>query len=155
GLEYTVIEPSERRREWQKRRLIEFGEKVRWVEDISQIQGVRGIIFSNELLDAMPVRRFKWDAKGGAWFEWGVGTGNGGFDWKRMAETKGLVENVDKGRLVEKGLLEVLPDGFTVERSFAAEKWWNDAARVLERGRLLTIDYGLEAAEFFVPERMS
>ena len=50
-------------------------------------------------------------------------------------------------------LLEVLPDGFTVEVSPAAERWWREAASVLECGRLVTIDYGLTADEFIVPER--
>ena len=51
------------------------------------------------------------------------------------------------------GLLEVLPDGFTIELCPAAEEWWREAAMALECGKLLTIDYGLTAEEFFVPER--
>jgi SAM-dependent MidA family methyltransferase len=50
-------------------------------------------------------------------------------------------------------LLDVLPDGFTVEISPAAEQWWREAASVLESGRLVTLDYGLTADEFFAPER--
>jgi len=51
------------------------------------------------------------------------------------------------------GLLDVLPDGFTVELCPARTEWWRQAASALERGKLLTIDYGLEADEFFAPER--
>jgi SAM-dependent MidA family methyltransferase len=50
-------------------------------------------------------------------------------------------------------LLDVLPEGFTVEISPAAEQWWREAASVLDRGRLITLDYGLTADEFFAPER--
>jgi SAM-dependent MidA family methyltransferase len=155
GLEYTIIERSERRAGWQKRMLGEFSGKVRWVEEVSQMKKVRGIIFSNELLDAMPVRRFGWDRKNRMWLEWGVGTKNGEFVWKRMPETEGSVGNLNKALLVEKDLFDALPEGFTMEWNSSAESWWSDAARVLERGKLVTIDYGLEGAEFLVPERMS
>jgi len=72
-LEYWIVEPSERRRAWQERRLGEFGHKVRWVRQLSELTtGVRGVVFSNELFDAMPAHRFGWDARQGRWFEWGV-----------------------------------------------------------------------------------
>ena len=88
------------------------------------------------------------------WLEWGVGTENGKFVWKRVPETEGPEGNLNKPLLVEKDVLEVLPDGFTIESSSSAENWWSDAARVLERGKLVTVDYGLEGAEFLLPERM-
>jgi SAM-dependent MidA family methyltransferase len=50
-------------------------------------------------------------------------------------------------------LREVLPDGYTVEISPAAQNWWREAAGVLERGRLMTMDYGLSADELFSPSR--
>jgi SAM-dependent MidA family methyltransferase len=50
-------------------------------------------------------------------------------------------------------LLDVLPDGFTVEVSPAAQAWWRDAASALRWGKLLTLDYGLAAEEFFTPGR--
>ena len=50
-------------------------------------------------------------------------------------------------------LLDVLPDGFTIELCPAREDWWREAAGLLASGKLLTIDYGLEAEEFFTPER--
>jgi SAM-dependent MidA family methyltransferase len=50
-------------------------------------------------------------------------------------------------------LLDVLPDGFTTEVCPAAERWWCDVARLLGSGRLVAIDYGLSADEFFAPER--
>jgi SAM-dependent MidA family methyltransferase len=47
----------------------------------------------------------------------------------------------------------VLPDGYTIETCPAAESWWREAATVLGRGKLLTIDYGFTAAERFSPGR--
>jgi SAM-dependent MidA family methyltransferase len=47
-----------------------------------------------------------------------------------------------------------LPDGFVVEISVAALQWWRDAARCLDRGWLLTLDYGLMIEEMFSPSRV-
>jgi SAM-dependent MidA family methyltransferase len=46
-----------------------------------------------------------------------------------------------------------LPDGYTIETCPAAESWWREAAGILERGKLMTIDYGLTADELFSPSR--
>src|SRR5262249_40025039 len=46
-----------------------------------------------------------------------------------------------------------LPDGFTTELSPAALDWWRAAAMALQRGWLLTLDYGLTAEQFLSPER--
>ena len=48
----------------------------------------------------------------------------------------------------------MLPDGYTIETCPAAENWWREAAGILERGKLMTIDYGLTAEELFSPDRL-
>jgi len=50
-------------------------------------------------------------------------------------------------------LLELLPDGFTVEVSSVAEAWWRAAAACLESGKLVTIDYGHRFEEWLSPKR--
>lgn len=50
-------------------------------------------------------------------------------------------------------LLDVLPDGYIIEISPAAENWWREAAGALARGKLLAIDYGFTADEMFSPAR--
>ncbi len=76
-LEYWLVEPSPVRRAWQETVLREFVPKVRWTDDLRQFtaagQGIRGILFSNELLDAMPVHRLRWNAASLSWHEWLVG----------------------------------------------------------------------------------
>ena len=70
---------SSRRRaggEWQRETLKTFP-NVRWLDfQLSTLNSqLVGIIFSNELLDALPVHRFGWDARKKSWFEWGVALG--------------------------------------------------------------------------------
>jgi SAM-dependent MidA family methyltransferase len=114
--------------------------------------GVLGIIFSNELLDAMPVHRFGWDAARKAWFEWGVALDAGRFVWAKLPEAPATQDQLRKTELPE-ALLNVLPDGFVAELCPAADAWWRKAAGLLREGKLLTLDYGLTAEELFAPER--
>ena len=155
--EYWIIEPSPERQQWQRTRLEQFAGSVRWFESFEAIPagGIAGVLFSNELLDAFPVHRLAWDATEKRWFEWGVGWRDGRFAWERMpdgsADFEGLLS--EAGFTLPPALTEVLPDGYIMEVSSAAAKWWRAAARVLRRGRLVAIDYGLEASELLSPER--
>jgi SAM-dependent MidA family methyltransferase len=166
-LEYCIIEPSGRRQEWQRETMEPFAPRIRWFSQFnnSTIQQFNGIIFSNELLDAMPVHRYGWDAKNKKWFEWGVTFEGEKFVWTRMTNTlappngerdgvRGVFENSPSSIFhLPSSLLEVLPDGYTIETSPAAENWWREAAGVLERGKLIAIDYGLTGDELFSPAR--
>jgi len=153
-LEYWILEPSAPRRSSQEKTLRDFAGKVTWFNswDALPEAGVRGIIFSNELLDAMPVRRLGWDAGRKKWFEWGVSLKGDDFVWTKMAEDSGLEEHVSSWHLPAE-LLQVLPDGFTTEIGGAAVNWWRRVARSLKEGHLLALDYGLAQEDFFTPER--
>lgn len=123
---------------------------------------IHGIIFANELLDAMPVHRFGWGAARRKWFEWGVGFRNKEFVWQRMPEEADPPWQLNSLLPAGQGtgplflefpteLLALLPDGFILEMCPEAEAWWRQAARLLSRGKLLTLDYG--TAETIRPER--
>ena len=169
-LEYWILEPSPRRQRWQESTLRDVRSVLHWARAWTELPaGLSGCIFSNELLDAFPVHRLGWDAAQRTWFEWGVGLEADRFVWTRLP---GLPEVGLQGCLppptaatqpasapglncldLPAELLAVLPDGFTTEICPAAAVWWNHAARALAQGRLLTLDYGFEADEFFRPER--
>jgi SAM-dependent MidA family methyltransferase len=178
-LEYVIIEPSARRREWQRESLQQLGNVVRWVacpEELAD-QGVAGVIFSNEMLDAMPVHRLGWNAAARQWFEWGVALEDEQFVWVPLeiaeagaslpgdqnpsAQIQSSMSEEKSARREFRAIIpelppaleEILPDGFVTEVCPAAVGWWKGAASVLRRGRLVTIDYGLAAEEFLSPER--
>ena len=109
------------------------------------IQRFNGVIFSNELLDAFPVRRLGWDAQAKNWFEWGVAFAGGKLVWAKIRNPQSAVCNPQ--------LEAVLPDNYSIEVSPAAENWWRTAAGVLARGKLLAIDYGFTTDEQFSPSR--
>ena len=149
GMEYVLLEPSTRRRAWQAETLQPFGERVRWVDGPEALHGnpVRGVLFSNELLDAFPAHRYGWDAAAKHWFEWGVTAAGEGFGWTRLPGTACPLE-------VPPELAAVLPDGYVVETSPAAQAWWRSAAAGLGQGWLLAVDYGLTADELISPARL-
>jgi SAM-dependent MidA family methyltransferase len=97
----------------------------------------------------MPARRLGWDAKNKRWFEWGVALKDGQFVWAIIQQPASRIIHP----ALPEALLDVLPDGFTTEMCPAADTWWREAARMLRRGKLLTIDYGFNAEGFIVPER--
>ena len=158
-IEYWIVEPSSRRQEWQGETLREFAPRVRWFAGFHSLlqertchsspatchPPLRGVIFSNELLDAMPVHRFGWDAAKKTWFEWGVTVDDEQFAWAKIQPSAFSLQ--------PSALESVLPDGYTIETCPAAESWWREAANVLGHGKLLTIDYGFTADELFSPSR--
>ena len=153
-LRYGIVDPSRERQAWQREKLGDFGERVRWFADLASLMkpagNIHGVIFSNELLDAMPVHRLGWNASRRVWFEWGVDWDGETFGWTKLAaENHGTLPIMD----LPGELLAVLPDGYTIEVSPAAEAWWREAAGVLQQGKLLAIDYGFTQEEMISPAR--
>jgi len=169
-IEYCIVEPSARRQEWQKETLQSFAPRVRWVPGLQRLAGgdstsavslpsLTGVIFSNELLDAMPVHRLGWNASEKKWFEWGVALEGDKFVWARCPDS---LTRQSGGRSIfpssifhlPPSLLDVLPDGYTIETSPSADNWWREASGMLQHGRLMTIDYGLDSEGLISPGRL-
>jgi SAM-dependent MidA family methyltransferase len=175
-LQYIVLEPSAVRQKWQAATLSGFCDKVIWLSRITHhASRFEGIIFANELLDAMPVRRFGWDAKQKSWFEWGVTFKDGKLAWTHLdcsrpreeadaandcgslpPDVSGYLKSAASPSFeANEDLLAVLPDGFTFEICPEAQLWWQAAARALECGKLMTIDYGMTMDQLISPERIN
>jgi len=155
--EYWIVEPSAMRQTWQKAKLEKFAGRVYWADSISSLaeSGVTGVIFSNELLDAMPVRRLGWEAYQRRWFEWGVAMEGTRFVWQKCGlNQEAVAADLENARLSFSPELEAaLPDGFSVEICSAAATWWTQASRVLASGRLMTIDFGFRVEELLASGR--
>jgi SAM-dependent MidA family methyltransferase len=147
AVNYWIVEPSERRRIWQESKLDFFADNVTWFASLDALpRGLCGVIFCNELLDAMPVHILQW--KGGGWVELRIGLKENALVWQTAELTTDLAPPQ-----IPSGLAAVLPDGFQIEVSPAARNWWRGAAAKLQRGTLVTIDYGLEQDELWAPHR--
>lgn len=160
-IHYSILEPSPIRRAGQKHHLASFGPRIRWASRWRELERPRGlrIIFSNEMLDALPVHRCGWDAGKQAWFEWGVTLREGRFTWARLPRVSpalgrfiASLDHHDKDQPSSTTRrFSGLPDQFTLDLAPAAEQWWSQAARALQFGYLMTLDYGRRAEDFFGP----
>ena len=110
------------------------------------LDGVVGCILSNELFDAFPVHRFR--IAGGQVEEMYVSVGPEGDFHEEFGppSTHRIAERLSD-------LPRKLPDGFRGEVNLSIGDWLNDAASSLDRGYVLTIDYGYEADELYSDAR--
>ena len=100
-----------------------------------------GCIFSNELLDALPVHRV-WLGRGRL-RELDVGLRDGQFCDEPGPQSNARIADY----FVKQGI--ALRDGQQAEVCLAACDWIRDAGARLRRGFVLTIDYGREARELY------
>lgn len=153
-----LVEPSTRRRGWQRNTLRDLTGKVSWFTTLEELHrthpGLTGVLYANELLDAFPVHRVAWDRGWERWVEQGAGWGNDGFVWRQLpSPCTTILDGLRRLEGLPKELLDLLPDGFRVELAPAAADWWREAARCVRQGWLVTLDYGLFDTEFLMPHR--
>lgn len=159
---YGIVEPSAAWQAIQRRRLGAFEGKMRWFGSLAELTACRlsGVLFLNELLDALPLRRLVWRRNGesGRWVESAVGISSGD-ECLAWSEREVAVEEWQSGRWLGeerdrlRELEPVLPTGFVWEHPVGAIEWWAEAAKALAQGWLVAIDYGRRAASPVVLER--
>ena len=110
------------------------------------LRGRRGVILSNELLDAFPVHQVRREQ--GKLREVYIAVEDGGALVERLDEpsTPALA-----ARFAELGV--ELAEGQTAEVNLQLEGWAAEAAAALDAGLILTIDYGRLAAELYDSRR--
>ena len=113
-------------------------------DGLQTFRHVTGCILSNELIDNFPVHRFA--IENGRVREIFVTIADG-----TLAE----VLNTPSSPAIEQRLADLglsLPEGYRGEVNLGLEDWTDQVARALDRGFVLTIDYGQQAAELYAPE---
>jgi SAM-dependent MidA family methyltransferase len=140
---YHIAEISDDARRRARENLFAFTDRVEFCQN--NLRGLSfdvGLIFSNELLDALPVHRVR--QRHGQLRELCVGLDEAGdFIWvEQEPTTPRLAAHFSR-------LNATLAEGQTAEVNLAAEEWLAAAASVLRRGYVVTVDYGAEAAELY------
>ena len=129
-----------RQHETIKRQAPHLSERVHWLDDLPR--DFRGMVLANEVLDAMPVTRFRVTQDGVS--ELFVARENQGLVWQEQPGSASLRQRVEPLGLAA---------GYTSEINLRAEAWVRRVADSLEQGALLLIDYGFPRAEFYHPQR--
>jgi SAM-dependent MidA family methyltransferase len=147
---YSILEVSADLRERQRALLAERAPhllpRVQWLD--AWPTAFEGVVLANEVLDAMPVQRFR--IRSGEVNTIGVTWQLGRLDWSEVRASNELEAAV---RGVEAELGAPLPDGYASEINLAIRPWVQALAGALQRGVALLIDYGLPRREYYRAER--
>ncbi|HEV2762199.1 MAG TPA: SAM-dependent methyltransferase [Pyrinomonadaceae bacterium] len=145
AVSYYVDEESADARERVRARLASFGGRVSFAR-LAELEpaSFEGVIFSNELLDALPVHRVR--MRGGVLRELCVGVNaDGAFEWvEREPSTPRLASHFESCGVA-------LGEGQEAEVNLEAEEWVTLAASRLRAGYVVTVDYGAESQALYDP----
>jgi SAM-dependent MidA family methyltransferase len=146
--QYLILDVSADLRERQRRTLEErvphLAARVQWVET-PPATAFDGVILANEVLDALPVTRFRWS--GTRCEELGVGIEHDRFVWSPRPADPGLA------RICRALAQPGWEDGYVSEYCPRLPAWAAEVTRGLRRGLALWIDYGLPRRHYYLPER--
>ena len=172
--QYAILEVSADLADRQRQRLgklpREIRERVVWRERLPE-RPIEGVILANEVLDALPCRRFT--LHGGEARELGVAEesvpaaderaprrGTGFIEREAGADAGGAADVADEElasatAALLRELPAPLPEGYTSEICLRVAPWMAGLAACLSRGLMLMIDYGLPRAHYYHPQRMA
>lgn len=147
---YLILEVSADLRERQ-RALVQaqapaHAARVEWLDRLPE--EFRGVVLANEVLDALPVQRFR--IRGDQVNSLGVTWQLGRLDWSETHADPQLEAAV---RRIETNAGEQLPDGYTSEINMRLAPWIASVATALREGVALFIDYGLPQRQYYRSER--
>jgi len=147
---YRIVEPSPRLRDRQRRLLgqVPAGTTAfEWI-DTPPRGDWSGVAIANEVVDALPVERFR--ITPGGCEAIGVAADGDGFRWRAGPADAELASAV---AALQQRLPERLPPGFVSELRLGQDAWLRAAAAALSRGVLLVVDYGLPRAHYYHASR--
>ncbi|HSD95700.1 MAG TPA: SAM-dependent methyltransferase [Sulfuricaulis sp.] len=141
---YLILELSndlrDRQVETLRRKASHLLKHIRWLDTLPG--SFRGIVLANELLDAMPIERFRITEDGIRQLH--VAWENDRFVWREKPADEAIRARIEP---------LALSPGYTSEINLQAEAWVRSVADILEQGVMLLVDYGFPRAEFYHPQR--
>lgn len=147
---YSILEVSadlrERQRHTLQTKVPTLASRVEWLEQWPE--GLRGAVLANEVLDAMPVQRFR--IRGNTVNAVGVTWQLGRLDWSEVRADASLEAAV---RAIERANGEPFPDGYLSELNLRLQPWMRGLAEALTQGVALFVDYGLPQRQYYRSER--
>lgn len=141
SVRYLILEPFSLNEEKQREKLASFTQ-VTWVKGLEDLPEFIGTHLSNELLDAFPVDSLRWD--GSRWEEECVGPD--------IVWTSRPITDPDIAAMASR-LPVNLPTGFRLEVNRGMKPWLERISIKMQRGLLLTVDYGQAGEDRYAPHR--
>jgi len=167
---YRLLEVSADLRERQQQTLASTASgdvELDWLDSLPN--DFAGVVFANEILDALPCERFV--VRGGELWRLGVGLASGAvsaarFEW-RMRPANGARVDDDDFRMIaarlfpnegvneKRSVVTNLPEGYCGEWHPSLTAWFAALAAAMDRGTVLIVDYGLPRSQLLHPQRMT
>lgn len=148
--QYLILDISADLRERQRLRLAQdvphLLDRVRWLDQPPD-ETFAGVVIANEVLDALPVTRFRWH--GDRVEVLGVVIDAGRLAWAARPASTAMAENCR--RLAIAG--GAWDDGYVSEYCPRLTAWTHDVTRSLRAGAALWFDYGLPRSQYYLAER--
>ncbi len=142
-LKYTIIELNPRMKGRQELLLGDLKDRVNWLSGLGDLGPVTGCFFSNELIDAFPVKIVTMEEDLSEVY---VTVDGGDF-----AEIRKPACKEAKEYLSELGV--ELPRGYRTEANLRLRSWVREVSERLLKGFVLTIDYGYPAWDYYGEDR--
>jgi len=154
---YLILEVSgdlkERQRTLLHAALPHLSHRVVWLDALPE--PFDGVVLANEVLDALPVTRFRWDGK--LFEDLGVTFTNGAFESAARpadAAMSGRCAALMANAMLTQRQHRTLPlDGYVSEYCPRLQSWAAGIAQSLRTGAVLWFDYGLPRAQYYLAER--
>lgn len=148
--QYWILEVSADLRDRQRRHFAEavphLQKRVHWLDRPPE-DSFDGVILANEVLDALPVTRFRWRRSHVE--ELGVVMEDGRFAWAPHAAGVELTESCLRLSKASLGW----DDGYVSEYCPRLIPWTQSVTCSLRAGAALWFDYGLPRSQYYLPER--
>ena len=149
-MHYFILEVSADLRERQRQLLAERApallKRVHWLERLPA--AFSGVILGNEVLDALPVSRFRRAVQG--FEEFCVARQGDGCIWQQRPAPLGLQSAL---AALTTDLPQPLAEGYCSEICLRLPAFLFSLADTLTRGALLLVDYGYPRADYYHPDR--
>lgn len=147
---YEILEPSAQLRQVQATTLKEspHGHRVRWLDQPPE-KPFSGVIIANEVIDALPVKRFRW--MGDRMEELAVTVKDDRLQWTTTTPDARLTEAVEA---LAGDLSDPWPVGFESELCVDLAPWLSTVTSSLSHGLCLFVDYGYSRQSYYHPERL-
>lgn len=153
---YNILEISAELRQRQQERIArlpaDLRARVRWL-DRPPAPGWRGLVLANELLDAMPVHRFRIDAQGGVEEQFVVERDGRLAPLWAAPVSPGLSAALARLQAAPPSGIGPLPAGYESEINLRLAPWLRGLGESLAQGAVLLIDYGYTQREYYLAER--
>ena len=144
NISYSLVEPNPHMKRRQRSMLKEHGGKIGWIGSLAELKAARGLVISNEVLDALPVHVILIEDTPKEIYVTMEGD--------KIKEITGPLSDPAIENYLEEFSIELRP-GFRTEINLALKGWLMEVSEILQEGFLISIDYGYPAIDYYSEER--